>query len=196
MTTVTLKEHDVDIRETVLEEFVAIVNIVEPEHYYERRFDELYPLQPSEVDYGYCRSDGPFYAKCGPRLVTRTGRFVQSETKCGFKIDKAAFASMHPERRLVVYVHEMCHFQYGSHDKSSSVHPPEMWRHMAFYSQLTLDAWDAVTDIIHGPLSVDMFKSKLQADPNGSMVDRRRQTTDEVAEEIKKFTEDYSPGIA
>jgi hypothetical protein len=194
MTTVTLKEHDVDIRETVLEEFVAIVNIVEPEHYYERRFDELYPLEPSEVDYGYCRSDGTYIAKCGPR--GETGILVQDEIKCGFKVDKAAFASMHPERRLVVYLHEMCHFQYGSHSASSSVHPPEMWRQMAFYAQLALDAWNEVTDVIHGPLSVDMFKSKLQADPNGSMVDRRRQTTDEVAEEIKKFTEDYSPGIA
>jgi hypothetical protein len=67
---------------------------------------------------------------------------------------------------------------------------------MAFYAQLTLDAWNAVTDAIHGPLSVDIFKSKLQDDPNGSMVDRRQQTTDEVAEEIKKFTEDYSAGIA
>jgi len=194
MTTVTLKEHDVDIRETVLEEFVATVNIIEPEHYLERRFDELYPLQPSEVDYGYCRSDGTYIAKCGPRA--ETGILVQDEIKCGFKIDKAAFASMHPERRLVVYLHEMCHFQYGSHDKSSSVHPPEMWQHMAFYAQLALDAWNEVTDVIHGPLSVDMFKSKLQADPNGSMVDRRRQTTDEVVEEIKKFTEDYSPRIA
>lgn len=194
MTTVTLKEHDVDIRETVLEEFIAIVNIVEPEHYYEHRFDELYPLEPSEVDYGYCTSVGPYIARCGPRRCP--GSTYYSATKCAFKIDKATFASMHPERRLVAYVHEMCHFQYGSHSQSSSFHPPEMWRHMAFYAQLTLDAWDTVTDVIHGPLSVDMFKSKLQADPNDSMVDRRRQTTDEVAEEIKKFTEDYSPGIA
>lgn len=184
-----------DIQEAVLEEFVGIINIIEPEHSFSDEWKErrsgLYPIETSEVDYGYCQTNGKYVAKCGPRRCDSP----YTRVKCGFNIDKHRFAVTSIERRLVIYLHEMCHLKYGSHSHSTA-HPPVMWRTLAFYSQLTLDRWEKVTKIMHGELSVERFKSKLKEDPNRSMVDRRQQTVNDVREEIGQFVEEYGVGIS
>lgn len=153
-------------RDDLLECFVLICNICEPDHPFE---DDPYPITPDEVEYGYKQEKSTMYASCGPR--NSLGR-----TKVGYSVDKAYMNYNSPERHLAVLVHEVTHITEGSHS-DGSIHNTAFWREMMFNAWQVRDAWDTITE--HFDVDEDEFVTECVEDPNGSMTDRRSETVDE-----------------
>lgn len=159
--------------------FCTAVNIVEPAHPY---LDNPYPVDPSELRYGYKKATSSKYASCGPR----SSRF----TPVSFSADKHSFNERSMARVLAMITHELTHITVGSHsDEEHGGHPPRFWREFGFYAHCLLDEWDAVQDAF-GPLSKRDFIGHIVADEvNPSNIDRRYGGVDMRRHEMARWFE-------
>lgn len=158
-------------REDLLEEFLAVLNICEPEHPY---VDDPYPVSEEDVEYGYHRCDSNTIASCGPRSVSNTVFFAA---------DKGWFNSRSPERRLSVYTHEAGHIIYSSSGPGSCGHPPAFWREVAFYATEVRDHIEEVEEVM-GEIDVDEYIEEMVKDPTSGTVDQRRETAGERRQKL------------
>lgn len=163
-------------RDDLLDAFVTVVNLVEPDHAYH---DDPWPITADRVDYSYCRS---YYARCGPR---KGRNLVTYSTNT--KYLKGASRARH----LAVIVHEITHITQ-EFDWGDPVHPPSFWREMAFHAQLLIDEWGAVQDHF-GDVSVEDFVEEVVDDPNTSTVDRRYESVEERKRELASYLRSYGP---
>jgi hypothetical protein len=186
--TETLQEKGVDVRERVLEEFVAVLNIIEPENaaygngLFAPRGDSYpYPVKKEDIDYGYCKT---YLARCGPR----SGRTIS------FSINKSWFSVKYPENRLRVYIHELTHLKH--YGQNGSAHSPRFWQDVAFHTMVALDRWDEIADVFDLAVDPDEFKNHVTNDPVGNTTDGRSQTPAEASEVLEEYLEDYNTGVA
>lgn len=154
-------------RDTLLDAFVFVLNLCEPSH---PRIHGPYPVDQSDVDYGYNKASSSTWAACGPRYYT-------DPTDVGFSVDKQYFQNRSLERLLAVLVHEVTHVTEGSHSQGS-IHNNVFWETMAFNAHHLLDAWDEVTTAFPS-CSKYQFLEECVLDPNRSMTDRRSESVTE-----------------
>lgn len=158
-------------RDALLEEFIVICNICEPDHPYQ---SDPYPIDSSDVDYGYCQSSGYYYAKCGPRKRPRT--------PVSYSVDKAYMNNVSTERRLAVLTHEVTHITEGSHSDGST-HNPAFWREMMFNAWQVREAWDTVQEHFGPNVDEEQYVVECIEDPNETLVDSRTETVQERKQE-------------
>lgn len=148
--------------------FVYLVNIAQPEHPYT---DDPYPIDASEVRYGYKRHSSSYYASCGPRKGLTS--------KVSFKADKKAFNKHSLERVLAIYTHEMTHITIGSHSDGGGAHPPKFFQEFAFNAHTLIDNWDKIEDVFENVSRKEYVLQILDEEVNPFNVDRRYATVDE-----------------
>lgn len=159
-------------REDVLEEFLVVLNVCQPEH---PHIDDPYPVSEDEVEYTWNRRDSNIWATCGPR---------PGPIKVKFSADRSYFNRRSAECRLAVLVHEVTHVYHCSSGKGDAGHPPDFWREMAFYALEARDSIDEIRDVM-GEVDLEGFLEECVEDPNQSMVDLRRETVEERREEMR-----------
>jgi len=166
-------------RDEMLDTFVRVVNVVEPEHSYYDTRDEWLPLQSSDVDFGYKK--GRYYASCGPRKsLYNTVSYSVNAQKCrGYTT----------ERYLSICVHELTHLSIGTHNGrgKAPMHPPMFWTDFAFYAWELLDEWHTVQEWFDVRVNREAFVDGVIGDPNRSMVDRRSESVEEVRERMARY---------
>lgn len=149
-------------RDHVLELFLNVVNLCEPDHKYEI----YYPLEPHRIDFSWTTK---YYAKCGPR--TSGGYFA---INMNWLNNNTSIP-----RAICVMAHEIGHFKYGV-TRNKSRHPPEFWDAMARYTNTLLDKWEEVNSWFGGEwLQKEWLKEAVVNDPNDYMVDGRIETVEE-----------------
>lgn len=170
-------------RGNLLEAFLTVLNICEPEHPY---CDDPYPLTADDVDYGYKQSSGRYYASCGPRKPYK-GYTV------GYSVDKQYMNRASTPRHLAVLTHEVTHVTEGSHTEGS-IHNKAFWREMMFNAWHVRESWGEIEEQF-GPVNKDFFIEEVIHDPNPSMVDRRTETVQERKKENAELMgwHDYQP---
>jgi len=158
-------------REDLLDAFLTVLNICEPDHPYS---DDVYPVSRSEVNYGYKKASSNTWASCGPRFDRRSD-------VVGYSVDKAYMNRVSTERHLAVLVHEVTHVSEGS-VSDGSIHNPAFWREMMFNAWHVRESWDEIRRAFDNP-DKEQFITEVITDPNGSMVDRRMETVRERKQE-------------
>ena len=158
-------------REDMLEAFVAVVNICEPEHPYK---DDPYPIDKDEVSFSYCKS---YWAKCGPR-----GTIFNTAS---YSVNVDYVNGCTTEEHLALLTHEVSHITEGRHSGSLS-HPKAFWREMAFNCWQMRDNWRDVRSVF-GSVDKDEYIEEVIIDPNSSTVDRRIETVEECRTEMAEL---------
>jgi len=152
-------------RDEINEEFLRVMNIVQPEH---PEFDDPYPLCHDDIKYSWCRSDSKYIAKCGPRYA---------ENKVFFAADKHKLGRASREYLYNTLVHESTHVsqsmtRYGAHKPS-------------FWESFTDNILHLInSNEIHG-INEQNLLSFARNDPTTGTVDRRMRTVKEQREEIE-----------
>lgn len=173
-------------RNDALDAFIAVVNVIEPEHPYS---DSPYPVGRDDIDYGSTRS---YFGRCGPAKNDHT---IKYSTRMTY------IKTISRERHLALITHELTHITVPSKYGLSN-HPPEFWYQMCQYAKQVKEA------LLNGPLAEvfpqadpDTFQNEIVSDPNSSTVDRRYWTVSECSETIRSYLrgqsdafEDYLAG--
>lgn len=171
-------------RDQMLDTFVRVVNVVEPDHGYKQSRDDWLPLTEDRVEYGWTK--GNVYARCGPR----NGRYHAL-----FKINASHARSWwSTERFLAVLVHELTHLSIG-YEYREAVHPPMFWTDYAFYAWELLDEWDVVQSWFTTDVSREAFADGCLDDPNDWMVDGRSETVTGVRERMYGYLVNAVPTL-
>lgn len=157
-------------RDDVLELFIRVTNLTEPDH----KYDVEYPIWKDEVEYSYCTR---YYAKCGPRNSISKSAFFASS------IDQ--FNSFSTEFSLAVMCHEVGHLKYGI-EYGQPTHPAIFWRKMAEYAMTLIRNWSKVETWFHESPDRQKFREEVVNEPNSFTVDGRIET---VTERRKKMAE-------
>lgn len=157
-------------RETINDDFVAVLNAVQPTNPYKKDSDACYPVSKRDVEFSYCTSSGRYWAKCGPREF---GNFAF------FAADKEGMGSMTEARYYAVLIHEVTHIEEGSQSPGSP-HNPTFWKEVAKNTAAFIGS-----DAMPASLDVDKLVSQVRDDPNRSMVDRRMMTVEEQKQQIE-----------
>lgn len=168
--------HEITTKDELVELFVDCVNTMQPEHYYTS--ENPYPITKENVNVGYCRSDGPYWAKCGPRNAF--GTLVT------FSPNTPELTSLSPAQLLAVLTHEAAHIQEGLHN--GPAHSKRFWRCMAFLawqmrenSQYIADTSSQVT------VAEEDYIREIVNDPNEFTVDGRIETVHERRKEMAEL---------
>lgn len=161
------------VHPTSKDDVVAIlidsVNTTKPEH---PRFDDPYPITRDDTKIGYCRSDGPYIAKCGPGW---------GDTVVRFDLDTDYILSMRFENLMAVITHEMAHITHGRHTDGGTHNKP-FWREMAFLAWEMREKSDYIG---HGrPVSEISYVTSVINEPTEDTVDKRIETVRERREEM------------
>lgn len=126
--------------------FVKVTNIVRPDHPY---FDDTYPINESDVKYGYKKESSSYYASCGP--------MCKKNKKVLFNADKSYFNNSESEKILSIFAHELTHITVGNHSNvENGAHPPRFWRNLGFNAHLILEDWDIIENTF-GSVSKEKF---------------------------------------
>lgn len=171
----SLPVNDEMSREEMLELFLAVTNLVEPDIAYH---DDPYPLSVEDVEFSYTTS---YWARCGPR----TGRY-----KAYYAVNADTFRSWSTERHLAVITHELTHLTQ-EFERGAPVHPPSFWREMAFHAQLVIDNWGEIASLFDHHVDLEGYRQEVIEDPNGSTVDKRYETVEERKEEMRSYLAEY-----
>lgn len=163
-------------RDEIHEAFKAVVNTVEPEHPYH---DDPYPIDMTDMETSYCRSDGRFLAKCGPRGTI--------STVVSFAIDLSWANRASTDELAATLVHEATHITEGGHSEGST-HNPTFWREMATNAALLAKDPSKLEAVI-GEIDREAFFDACENDPNASMTDRRMRTVEEQQQEVRETIE-------
>lgn len=171
-------------REEFTELFVDVIRICKPDHPYYEDSNPYKNISKDDIVTSYCREDSKYHAKCGPRRDPMVAKY---------SIDLEYFQSRPLFEDLAINIHEATHITIGSHNEDTSTsHPPRFWVKMCENAKLLLDNWDVVQEK-WGPIDARLFKERLMKDPNKEMVDRRRQTVQEVQDKVRELIEGYEP---
>lgn len=157
-----------DGRDELLDLFVECVNVCEPDHPY---YTNPYPITRDELNDGWCRSDGPYWAKCGPN---KGGEVVI------FKPDTKTLLGMDSVRLLAILTHEVSHITEVSHDKS-------FWREMAFNAWQIREELDRVATVLGESVTETAYVSEVITEPNEFTVDGRIETVSERRSEMARL---------
>ena len=158
-------------RDDLLEAFLTVLNICEPDHPYT---DDPYPVSRSDVDYGYKKESSNVWASCGPKYVGYSKTVI-------YKVDKAYMNRVSTERHLAVLTHEVTHVTENSGTEGST-HNPAFWKEMMFNAWQLRESWDEIQQVFENP-DKEQFITEVIEDPNKSMVDRRMETVRERKQE-------------
>lgn len=166
------KRHNTIVRDrdTINEDFVAVVNAVKPENKYHKDCEAVFPITKRDVEFSYCTSSGRYWAKCGPR---------SSPQYAFFAADKEGMGSMTAHRYWAVLIHEATHIEEGSQSPGSA-HNPKFWEEVAKNTAKFINS-----DAMPATLDVDKLVSQVRDDPNRSMTDRRMMTVEEQKQQIE-----------
>lgn len=168
-------------RDDILQEFVAVLNICQPEHPY---LNDPYPATEDEIQESWCREDSWCIARCGPR----SGSYVAM-----FAADLKHFQQNSTEHRLAVLVHEVTHVYHTSPGKGCSGHPPDFWREMAFHAHLALDDLEEIEEVM-GEIDREELIREFIEEPNANTVDLRQETADERRQKMADLLgHEYAP---
>lgn len=159
-------------KDELIELFVECVNCAEPEHPYK---SDPYPITVEDVDVGWCRSDGPYWAKCGPRNGLYTASFSPATDE---------LLSMKFSKLLAIITHEIAHITEGSHS-DGSVHNKAFWRQMAFMAWQIREGSSYVGD--DGLVSDEEYVTEVIEEPNTFTVDKRIETVAERKQEMREL---------
>lgn len=164
-----------DTRDELFELFVDCVNVCEPPHPYQ---SNIYPITRSDVYEGWCREDGPYWAKCGPRRGPKPVLFKPSVEKLLWKDGP---------KLLAILTHELTHITEGGHTEGP-VHNKPFWREMAFNAWQVRENLDAVKASINGEnISEAEYITEVITEPNDFTVDGRIETVSERRSEMARL---------
>ncbi len=160
-------------RSDALDAFVAVVNIVQPDHPYT---ESPYPITTDDVDYGVTRT---YLASCGPRSSG-------SPYKMGYNTRMTAINEFTRERHLALLVHEATHVSVGRHSSEEhGSHPPRFWKKMAFNAVLVHDSLqEGRLAEVFPDANIKKFIVEVCEDPNSATVDQRYWTVHECKDEV------------
>lgn len=164
-------ENPLDNREQLLDLFVVCANVAEPEHPYK---SNPYPMTREELKAGWCRSDGPYWAKCGP---CRKGHTIQFDP-CTKKL-----ISMRFEKVLAIITHELAHVTEGRHTDGGN-HNKSFWREMAFLAWMIRESLGEIESAVGIEVPESEYVSAVVHDPNQFTVDNRVETVTERRQEM------------
>lgn len=154
-------------RDEIHDEFVKVVNCLEPDN---THADAPYPLSIDQFEFSYCRNSSSIVARCGPRSGW-SGKYVF------FAADKDQVGRMTDSKFYALLIHEATHIEEGCHTPGSS-HNPTFWNLMA----------DNVVKVIQSD-EFDVDPSELATharnDPNNVMTDRRMMTVEEQRQAVE-----------
>lgn len=159
----TLPDESQMDRDDLLEAFVAVLNICEPDHPY---FDDPYPIDKSLVEHTWTTA---YWAKCGPKRGW--------PHQVSYYSNKSYVNSLTTEKHLALLTHEVSHVTEGRHS-GDKTHPKAFWREMAFNCWQVRENWVEVQNVF-GSVDKETYIEKVVLDPNSSTVDRRMETVDE-----------------
>lgn len=155
-------------RSDMLDAFVAVVNICEPDH--PTKIDP-YPITADEVEFSWTTA---YFAKCGPRYGNDVAYYA---------VNTDYVSRQSTERHLALLAHEVSHITEGSHT-DGAIHNKAFWREMAFNATEMRDSWDRIESVF-GDCCVELFEEEVIADPNGATVDKRIQTVEERKQKMQ-----------
>lgn len=171
-------------RDDALDAFLAVINIVRPDHPY---YNSPYPLDTNDVKFGTTRK---VLASCGPR-----GR--RSLYKVCYKTRMNLIRKLSRAGHLALLTHEVTHVTIGGHSsKQHGSHPPSFWRELAFNALLIRDSLqDGGLKQVFPELDVKQFLKAVVLDPNYSTVDRRYWSVEECRNEVAALLDIEMPDI-
>lgn len=156
----------------LIELFVDCMNCGRPEHPYKT---DPYPITVDDVAVGYCRSDGPYWAKCGPRA----GRYTVS-----FSPETKSLLAMDLPKLLAIITHEIAHVTEGSHT-DGAVHNKPFWREMAFMAWQMRENSEYIGS--NAPVDEETYVTEVIDEPNRFTVDSRIETVAERKQEMREL---------
>lgn len=162
-------------RTDALDAFIAVVNVVEPEHRYE---DSPYPITRDDVDYGVTRTN---LGSCGPRRK-------ESEQTVGYSTRLTYITSCSREEHLALLTHELTHVSIGSYtSEQHGKHPPRFWKRMAFYA---IDVYRSLEDgelaAVFPDADPERYLDEVVNDADKPSVDRRYWSVDECQQKMRE----------
>lgn len=163
-------------RTDALDAFIAVVNVVEPDHPHE---ESPYPLTRADVDYGVTRTK---LATCGPRRE-------ESEHTVGYSTRLTYIDGCSREEHLALLTHELTHVSIGSHtSEQHGMHPPRFWKRMAFYA---VDVYRSLTEgelaAVFPDADPERYVYEVVNDANKPNVDRRYWSVDECQRKMREI---------
>lgn len=167
-------DNPLESRDELLDLFVACANIAEPEHPYR---DEPYPISRDDMKAGWCRSDGPYWAKCGPG----NGKHIVRFDPCTKRLLEMRF-----EKVMAVITHELAHITEGRHTDGGN-HNKAFWREMAFVAWMIREELSEIESITGVELPEEAYVSAVIHDPNRFTVDNRVETVIERRQELAEL---------
>lgn len=171
--------HNIETQDEIVDLFCHVVNISQPEHYY--LSEDPYPIEVENISVGYCHTNGPYWAKCGPRATQNTVVNLSLNTEKLLRMDAAQL--------LAVLTHEAAHIQEGLHN--GPAHTKAFWRCMAFLAwQMRENSQYILTEPSNDSsqaVSEEKYIDHIVEDPNEFTVDNRIETVTERRNEMAEL---------